>query len=250
MTLLGLAAVAALGLAACQKKTDTAQTGSGGAMTTTATVPAVCLLDNVGLWGTPTAEKGVGQLGGTISLGEVVTLTGENQMGKDYNGQEHKFYKVKTSVDDEGWVQELFFAMDARPAVIVKETLRYQRDSATASFGTEKVPPMTVAALVEEKGDWVRVQFGGRKDAPFLSNYAAKDFWVKKDTLSVSEEDVTVAVLALRALSMDDLNGRADALQAIVDDGAYGASEFIPALRDELAKAKGEDEIQVNVNVN
>jgi hypothetical protein len=239
-----------LALVACQKRADTAQPSpKSSAPSVQKETPAVGLFDMVGLWATATAEKGTGQFKGTISLGEVVTLTGEEEMGKSYGGEAHKFYKVKTSVDDVGWVQELYFAVNARPAVITKETLRYQRDNPTSALGSDKVPPMTVVALLEEKGDWVQIKFGGRKDVPFLTSYAAQDFWIKKDTISVSEQDVTVAVLGLRALFMDSADAKAEALKVILDDSSYGDSEFVSLLRKELAKAQGKDEVQVNVDV-
>lgn len=80
---------------------------------------------------------------------------------------------------------------------------------------------MQFVVITEEKGEWKKVKGKRAKDTWFVEG------WVKGNHLTDNSIDISVAILASRAMAIADKDKKIEALNAIIDNSDFSASIFI-----------------------
>ncbi len=178
--------------------------------------PIVCLWSKISVREEPKAK---GKWKAYIYLGEKATYKGITE--KDTTVKNGKSYaKIELADGTSGWVEERFFAIGARPAVIISPTKLYERpDILTA--GKKSYDRMQFVVITDEKDGWRKVRAKKADDSWFSSG------WVKDNKLTETGIDVSVAVLENRAATITDEEKKIEALNEIVNNPDFGNSIFI-----------------------
>ncbi len=190
-------------------------------------VPAVCLWSALSVRETPTAK---GKWVTTIYLGEEATYLGET-VTDETPKKPVDYVKVRLTDGKEGWAAKRFMAIDATPYALTGISKLYKRPDILAG-GKNEFETMQFVVVLEEKDDWARVK-GIEKSVNWY-----REGWVKKENLTNEKLDVTVAILAARALGKKDEVKRQEALEDIIDNSDLSASQFIPTVKSKLESLK------------
>lgn len=195
--------------------------------------PIICLWSAVSIKKEPNAK---GKWVTTIYLGEKGTYLGETVTDTTNKKKPVNYNKVKLIDGTEGWVQATFMAIDAIPYALKEGTKLYKRpDILTAS--KDEFDKMQYVVVLEEQGDWVKVK-GKKRTAGWF-----KEGWIKKDRLTSDEVDITVAILAERAMGKGDESKKLEALNEILENTDLSSSVFSGDVRtmvDELTAPEEE----------
>lgn len=194
---------------------------------------AVCLLDNLSVRATPSDK---GKWVTSISLGEVVTYTGEE--GID-SVSKKPFYKIKLTGGNEGWSRAEFIEVGGQVGVFIEETEIYKRPDLLTKSG-KKYSEMDIIAITSTQGDWIEVK-GKRGEGKYIETG-----WVKSGNISDKDIDVATAKFGVAALAMEDLGKRKEALKEILGNSDLASSTFFPILQEKLNEAIADDEIIIN----
>jgi len=182
---------------------------------------AVCLLDNLSLRETP-ADKGKWIT--SISLGEVVTFTGEQTVD---SVSKKPYYKIKLTGGKEGWSRGDFIEIDGKVGVFIQETEIYKRPDLLTKAG-KKYSQMDIIAVTTVQGDWSEVK-GKRGEGKYIESG-----WVKGGNISDKAIDIATAKFGAAALAEEDPDKRVAALTEILENGDLASSSFIPILQEKL----------------
>lgn len=175
---------------------------------------AVCIIDGVAL----RDEAGPdGKFVATINFGEKLRCLDEKEV------KSKKYIKVELKGGNSGWMKESCLVLAAKPAVIVKDGIVYQRPDLITK--TAKVfSSFDIVAIKEKQGDFIQV-YGRTKNGKKVSGG-----WVKSDVLSLEDVDVAVAIYVAKANTIKNLDQRKAALKEIVDNSDFRNSVFISDL--------------------
>jgi acid phosphatase family membrane protein YuiD len=178
---------------------------------------AVCMYDGMGV------RDAIGKNAKYISslaLGESVKWTGATD--KDESGRE--YLKVELSDGKSGWVSASGIATGAQIGAIKEDSVTYKRpDLVTAT--NQKLPLMTIVAVISQKDAWYQVVGESKKALG----------WVRKDSVTLEKEDVTVAILATKKLREKDGLDQVKKIEAIVQTTPNPNSFFIQKLKEQAA---------------
>ena len=186
-----------------------------------ANMTAVCLWSSVTLRETPQIK---GKYKNAIYLGEKATYMGEKVTDSVDAKNKKEFVKIKLTDGTQGWVQSNMVAIGGKAYAIKEKTKLYKRPD-ILSVGKEEFDKMQFVVSTEEQGDWIKIKGKQKSDKWF------KEGWVKLDRLAGDEIDVTVAVLAERALLKDTEDKRLEALKEITGNPDFSNSIFISDVR-------------------
>jgi len=156
-----------------------------------------------------------------MALGEKITWLGLSE--KDTTEKDIVYHKIKLSDGTEGWASEFVVVTDAKPGVIVKETTVYTRPNLLNSTNSI-LKPMDFVAILKNENGWSEIV--GEKNKP--------KGWIQNNSLSDSEDDVSVALLANKALREKDEESKLEKIKAIIENSSFANSTFIEQLRTEI----------------
>ncbi|NJO92108.1 MAG: hypothetical protein HC831_26405, partial [Chloroflexia bacterium] len=188
--------------------------------------PIICLWSAVSIRETPDAK---GKWKTTIYMGEKGTYLGET-VSDTVPKKPVEYVKIKLTDGTAGWVEKRFMAIDAEPYALKESSKLYGRPD-ILSAGKDEFGKMQYVVAIEEQDEWVKVK-GVKKEIGWY-----KEGWVKKDHLTSDEIDVTVAVLAYRAMGKKEDKDKLEALNEILENTDLSSSQFfsdVRALVDEL----------------
>ena len=192
--------------------------------------PIICLWAKVSVKETPASK---GKWITSIYLGESATYKGITV--KDTTVAKGKDYANVELIDGtEGWVDTRFFAIDAKPYVIIEPSKLYKRPVLLASSDKEYARMQFVVGL-EEKEDWIKVRGKRSEDSWFTEG------WVKADHVTNNEIDINVAILTARALENKDEEARKKALEDIINNNDLNSSGFIADIQEMLVEQPTEE---------
>ncbi len=193
-------------------------------------VQAVCILDDLAFWSSPSTKKGYKNY--NLKRGEIITWLGIEESERD-DDRKRKFYKLSLSDGSEGWALADYIVPDSEPAAIVDKTSIYSKNSLISK--TEfSFDPLDIIAVVETHDDWLKV-VGRFKDNPV---------WIKPGNMTRSEVDIAVANQTIRALAEKDRETYKEKLTAILEEEAFTDSIFIPLVRARLQELLDEERAQ------
>ncbi len=181
--------------------------------------PIICMWSAISLRENPSSKA---KRVTTIYLGETATYKGVTE--KDTSIAKGKDYaKIELIDGTTGWVEVRFFAIDAQPYVVKDVSKLYKRPDILT--GTKKeYDKMQFVVVLEEKGEWMKVKGKRAKDTWFSEG------WMKANHLTNTSIDVSVAILASRALAISDKEKKIEALNEIIDNSDFSSSSFIKDL--------------------
>ncbi len=194
--------------------------------------PIICLWSAVSIRETPSAK---GKWKTTIYLGEKGTYLGET-VTDTVPKKDVEYVKIKLTDGTTGWIEKRFMAIDAE-AYAFKESSKLYKRPDILSAGKDEFDKLQYVVVLEEQEEWVKVK-GLKKEVGWY-----REGWVKKDHLTADDIDVTVAVLAYRAMGKKDDKSKLEALNEILENTDLSSSQFfsnVRALVDDLSMPKEE----------
>ena len=198
--------------------------------------PIICLWSAVSIRETPDAK---GKWKTTIYLGEKGTYLGES-VTDTVPKKPVEYVKVKLTDGTTGWIEGRFMAINAEPYAFKESSKLYKRPD-ILSAGKDEFDKMQYVVVLEEQDDWVKVK-GVKKEVGWY-----REGWVKKDHLTADELDVTVAVLAYRAMGKKENEKKLEALNEILENTDLSSSQFfsdVRALVDKLSMPNEETPVE------
>ncbi len=199
--------------------------------------PIICLWSAVSIRETPDTK---GKWKTTIYLGEKGTYLGET-VSDTVPKKPVEYAKIRLTDGTTGWIEKRFMAIDAEPYALRESSKLYKRPD-ILSAGKDEFDKMQYVVVLEEQEDWVKVK-GLKKEVGWY-----REGWVKKDHLTADEIDVTVAVLAYRAMGKKENKDKLEALNEILENTDLSSSQFFSEIRslvDELSMPSEEAEEEV-----
>jgi SH3-like domain-containing protein len=184
-------------------------------------VNIICMWKAVSLREEPSSK---GKYVTTMYLGESGTTYGETVTDSS-SSKVREYVKITLGDGTEGWIQKNLTEIDVIPYAVKSTTKLYQRPDILASSKKE-FETMQFVVVTETQDDWMKIKGKKPSDGWFSEG------WVKSTHLSSSDIDITVAILAERALAKDGKEKKMEALQEILDNPDLSGSVFIPSLRD------------------
>lgn len=235
----------ALLISACGEENQNSETDSTDTESAEVNVekgaPIICMWSAVSIKETP-AQKG--KYITAIYLGEKASYLGETAIDSSNAKKPVEFVKVKLTDGTTGWVQANFMAIDAQ-SYAVKETTKLYKRPDILSAGKDEFEIMQFVVVTEEQDDWAKIKGKRRTDGWF------KEGWVKKDRLTNNEIDITVAILAERAMSKGDKEKKLEALNDILENPDLSSSAFsgdVRALVEKLTMPNEDEAVEEEVS--
>jgi hypothetical protein len=182
---------------------------------------AICIWSSLVVRETPSLK---GKYKSTMNLGEKAIFLKESAVDSSNKKSPKEFIKIKLTDGSQGWVQSTFMAVGAKTYVLKDKTKLYKRPD-ILSAGKDEFDKMQFVVVTEDQGEWVKIK--GKKTADTWF----KEGWIKTDRLIDSEVDVTVAILAERAMLKETDEKKTEALKEIVDNPDLSSSIFISDVR-------------------
>lgn len=152
------------------------------------------------------------------------------------NNKNNEYVKVELSDGTEGWVLNRFIAEDGRPAVISTITPLYKRPDLLTKSDKE-FKRMDFVAILESSDDWIKI-----KGVPSGSTWFAEG-WIKNDKVTTTEVDVSFAVLANRAMSIENEEEKKAEMKDLLNNADFNSSIFYNDLAEMSAAQEIEEEI-------
>lgn len=178
-------------------------------------IPSVCIYDNSIVKSEPSQK---GKLISSLALGEkVIYLVAERIDSTDRN---KRYLKIKLSDGKEGWAADNILAIDAKPAVTICKTIIYLRPD-LVTITNKEFAPMEFIAVSKPESEWCEAKGQENK----------KTGWIKSIYTSVRDEDITVALLASKALAETKKDKKKEKLTAIINNPSFANSIFIDTLK-------------------
>ena len=181
----------------------------------------LCIWSSVSLKESPEQK---GKYKNTIYLGEKAQYLGKTQTDSSDKKNVRDYIKIRLTDGTEGWVQANLMAIGAKPYAVKETTKLYKRPD-ILSVGKDEFEKMQFVVATEGQGEWVKVKGKKRTDSWF------KEGWIKLEKLTEIEVDITVSILAERALTKETDEKKLEALTEITDNPDFGTSIFIYDIR-------------------
>lgn len=198
-------------------------TGSESVVTDESLPIAVCIIDGMAIRAEPNSK---GKYVTGLSIGESFVYM--NETHKDSVGPNNvtEYAKVQLSDGTTGWVKAVGVIVNAKTAVVINETPIYKRpDMLTASKTT--LPLLHIVAITESKEEWFS----------FVGENKRNKGWLREESLSTSEEDVALAVLASKELkAVGPEKSKLEVLESIIEQSPYPnckVMSILTTMRDE-----------------
>ncbi|NQT61479.1 MAG: SH3 domain-containing protein [Candidatus Marinimicrobia bacterium] len=178
-------------------------------------IPTVCIWDEASIRSEPSRKA---TRVSTMALGEKVIWLGNSVV--DSSDEDITYLNIKLSDGATGWTSEKLLATDAVPAVVIAQAQVYRRPDLVTetNIGFES---MDLIAITKIMGDWIEV-VGEKK---------LKAGWIHTKTVSKTDEDVAVALLAMKAMSEKDEERKIEKIDFILNNSTFSKSSFIPELK-------------------
>ncbi len=179
-------------------------------------IPSVCIWDKASVKSEPTQK---GAFVSSMALGEKVICLGEDKV--DPADKNRKYYKIRLSDGKEGWASEYSLAIDAKPSVAIQRTMIYLRPD-LVTVTDKEFSSMEFIAVSKTENEWceARGQEGKKKG------------WIKANSVTTKDDDITVALLGLKALTETNKDKRKEKIDAIVNNPSFANSIFIDSLKN------------------
>jgi hypothetical protein len=181
-------------------------------------IPSVCIWDKATVRSEPSQK---GKWISSIALGEKILCLGEDKI--DSSDKNRKYYKVRLSDGKEGWVSEYSLSIDAKPSVAMLKTPIYLRPD-LVTVTDKEFTLMEFIAVSKPENEWCEAKGSEGK----------KKGWIKSSSVSFKDEDITVALLAGKALAETDKDRKRQKIESIVNNPAFSGSIFINSLNSFL----------------
>ncbi len=194
-------------------------------------VNVVCMWKAVSLREEPSSK---GKYVTTMNLGETGTTYGETVTDSS-SSKVREYVKITLGDGTEGWIQKNLTAVDVASYVVKSRTKLYKRPDILATSKKE-FDIMQFIVVTDTQDDWMKVKGKRHQDGWFSEG------WVKSSHLSSSDIDITVAILAERAISFSDKAKKLEALNEITDNADFSGSIFISSVQDMTDELKYEEE--------
>lgn len=185
---------------------------------------SVCILDRGSVRKTP---KKKGKYLSAMSLGEKVLWLGKTET--DSLDKNKKYYNVELSDGTIGWVSEYVIAVNAKPAIAIKDIPIYRRPD-LLTLTESSFTKMEFIAVLKKNSEWLEV-LGKRKK---------KKGWIKVGLVSYSDDNIAVGLLAAKAFELKDSLKRHERLEAIINNPSFSKSVFINKLKKMLKEPMNE----------
>lgn len=163
-----------------------------------------------------------------MALGEKITWLGESKV--DSTDQNRKYLKVRLSDGTEGWASEYVVAVDASPAVIVKQASIYRRPD-LITITEKEFEPMDVVAVLESKNGWIDV----------VGKEHKKKGWIQSKVISSRDEDIAVSLLTHKAYQEKEKEQIKEKIKSLLNNAQFSNSIFIGDLKDKYNDLLQED---------
>jgi len=183
--------------------------------------PAICLWSSVTLKASPEQN---GKYVTNIYMGETATFLGETATDSTVKNKPREYVKLKLKDGTKGWVQANYVAIKAKPYAVKNMTKLYKRPDILAP-GKDQFEQMQFVVVTEEQDGWVKIKGKKRADSWF------KEGWIKIENLTSTEADITVSILAERAMAKETPEKKTEALNEIIDNPDLNSSMFISNIR-------------------
>ncbi len=219
-------------LTACKGKTTTEENAVVPVSESTeGNITVLCISDGVALREEPKKD---GKWISSLNMGETMIYLDKTEA--DPADAKQEFCYVELTDGSKAWARTYGVLIGAKPAAIVSETPVYKRPDLVNK--TEKVfKPMEFVGIITEKDDWVEV-VGANK---------IKKGWIKKQKLSLVQEDIAVATMAQKSLLDKNGNIVNEKIAKFLEDLPYQNSQFtgyLQTLLDEQTGAAIEESIE------
>jgi hypothetical protein len=191
---------------------------------------SVCLFDSSPVMLEPTQRANPVSV---LTLGEKVLWFNEAKIDS-FDGYK-KYLKIRLSDGKEGWTPENNIAIDSKPAVTICKIIIYMRPDPVTITNKEFLA-MEFVAVSNPEGEWCEAK--GRE--------GKKTGWIKAIYTSAKSEDITVALLASKALAEKKRDKKKEQLTAIINNPAFSRSIFIDTLKKCLANIPPWDDDDVS----
>lgn len=190
---------------------------------------AICVYDKMSILTKPSRKEGKWVT--SLSLGEKVTYLGDEQ--KDESGK-YSFVKVRTSGNQEGYVDARIVIPNAEVACITDQTSIYSRPELT-TISQNTFEPFDIIAIVGTQGDWTEI-VGKRRKGTWIDKG-----WIKSKSISKDEKDIATAVYCVRALSQNTADKTLAELKKIQNNNDLKGSIFDDDITEMINKLSGND---------
>jgi hypothetical protein len=177
----------------------------------------ICIWSSVTVKETPEQK---GKYKNTIYLGEKTQFLGKTQTDSSDKKNVRDYIRIRLTDGTEGWVQANLMSIGGKPYAVKETTKLYKRPD-ILSVGKDEFEKMQFVIAIDGQEEWVKVKGKKKTDSWF------KEGWVKLDRLTEIEVDITVAILAERALSKETDEKKLEALKEITDNTDLSTSIFI-----------------------
>ncbi|MFO7889875.1 MAG: SH3 domain-containing protein [bacterium] len=179
-------------------------------------ISSVCIWDHGSVRAEPSRKA---KWLSAMALGEKITWLGETKV--DSADEKRKYLYVRLSDGTEGWASEYVVAVDASPAVIIKETFIYRRPD-LITITDKELKPMDLIAVVDKKNEWLKV----------TGKQYKKKGWIQSKVISSRDEDIAVALLAHKAYNKKDKKETKEKIKSILNNAQFSNSIFISDLQE------------------
>lgn len=199
---------------------------------------AVCVYDKMSILTKPSRKEGKWVT--SLALGEKVTYLGDEQ--KDESGK-YSFVKVRTSGNQEGYVDARIVIPNAEVACITDKTPIYSRPELT-TISQNTFEPFDIIAIVGTQGDWTEI-VGKRRKGAWIDKG-----WIKSKSISKDEKDIATAVYCVRALSQNTAEKTLAELKKIQQNNDLKGSIFDDDINEMINKLSGNDSENYRKSIN
>lgn len=190
---------------------------------------AICVYDKMSVLTKPSRKEGKWIT--SLALGEKVTFLGDEQ--KDETGK-YSFVKVRTSGNQEGYVDARVIIPNAEVACITDHTQIYSRPDLT-TVSQNSFEPFDIIAIVNTQGEWTEI-VGKRRKGTWIDKG-----WIKSKSISKDEKDIATAVYCVRALSQNTAEKTLAELKKIQNNNDLKGSIFEDDINEMINKLSGKD---------
>ncbi|MBN2212742.1 MAG: hypothetical protein JW723_00730 [Bacteroidales bacterium] len=195
------------------------------AQKTTDSIPAVNVYD-YSVYGLPVLEDYYDSKSRItfLRVGESVISSG---VKKTDTINKKEYSKIVLSDGTTGWSRSDYIIESAVAGAIIAATPVYERPDILTKSTNKKYDDIDIVAVVGEKDGWYNVT--GRNNH--------NSGWIMKEYVSVSKEDVGMAILARKELFDSKGNIMDDRLNDFINNAPYPGSQIVTILRDRLIKS-------------
>jgi len=184
-------------------------------------IETICVLDRLGL------RDDAGNWLSSLSLGETVFWLGESKIDSTKNARE--YLKVVLSDSTIGWALAWGLVTNARLGAVKKSASIYRRpDPLTVT--ESKFEMMAMVAIKQTKDNWMEV-IGEKRSEKGWNNRSG---WISVNDVVIDQSEVTIAILATKALREKDDAVKQEKLMAILKNIPNADSFFMKKLMENL----------------